>query len=124
MADTYDVTQPNVNLPMIGEPRPRYEARAKVTGETRYAADEPLAGTLYAQLVTASEPRGRITVLDTSAAEAVPGVRLVLTYKNVRATPNSDPLTLGGPMQSSFYPLAGSWYGSQIRGSDRRAGRR
>ena len=116
MAD-YDVSPKNVNFPMIGAPQKRYEARAKVTGETRYAADEPLNGALYAELVTTQIPRGRITGVDTDAAKAVPGFKLALTYENVKAVPTAGAFPQG-PMQSSFYPLSGPEvrYAGQIVG--------
>lgn len=118
MANPQDVAPAGVDLPLIGEPRRRYEARAKVTGATRYAADEPLAGTLHAQLITTPVARGRITAIDTTAATALPGVRLVLTHETARAVPTGDPVTLGGALQSSFYPLSGPEvrYAGQIVG--------
>lgn len=107
MAESYDVSPAAVNLPPIGDPLPRFEARAKVTGEARYAADEALSGTLYAALVTTPVAKGRISAIDTKAAEALPGVRLLLTYKNTDAHPDVKPYPKGGVGQSSFQPLAG-----------------
>ncbi|KIT18212.1 xanthine dehydrogenase family protein molybdopterin-binding subunit [Jannaschia aquimarina] len=117
MAETYDVVT-NVNLPLIGEGVPRMESRAKVTGTTRYAADEPLAGALYAALVTSAHARGTLTAIDTQAAEAVPGVRLVLTHRNMPALGEVTPFVAGGVGQSSFFPLAGTEirYAGQILG--------
>ncbi|MGI5238404.1 xanthine dehydrogenase family protein molybdopterin-binding subunit [Dactylosporangium sp. CA-139066] len=59
--------------------RARVDAREKVMGAALFAADRVPDGLLHAALATATVDRGRIAALDTSRAEAVPGVRLVLT---------------------------------------------
>ncbi|KIT14387.1 xanthine dehydrogenase family protein molybdopterin-binding subunit [Jannaschia aquimarina] len=105
MAETYHVVR-DVNLPLIGKGVPRMESRAKVTGAARYAADEPLAGALHATLVTSAHAKGTLTAIDTRAAEAVPGMRLVLTHRNMPALGDLARYTTGGAMQSSFFPLA------------------
>ena len=51
----------------------------RVTGQQQYVADIHLPGELYAKLVTLPVARARIISIDTSAAMAVPGVRVVLT---------------------------------------------
>ena len=106
MAETYDVTG-NVNLAMIGEPRPRYEFRAKVTGEARFAADEPIAGTLHAALAVTPHARGTITGIDASRTEAVPGVRLVLTHETMPELTRAEVYTKGGTAQNSIQSLGG-----------------
>ena len=106
MAETYDVTNA-VSLALVGEPVRRYESRAKVTGEARYAADEPMNGTLHAALVTTPHARGRITNIDASAAEAVPGVRLVLDHRNMPSLQRVEVYTKGGAAQNSIQSLGG-----------------
>lgn len=59
---------------------PRVDARGKVRGATRYAADDARADMLYATLAIATIGRGRVDHVDTRAARATPGVRLVLTH--------------------------------------------
>ena len=66
----------------MGAPEPRVDARAKVTGEARYAADFPLNNPAYGMLVTSAIAHGRITAIDTAAAEAIDGVLLVMTHEN------------------------------------------
>ena len=107
MAETYDVTDA-VNLPPVGDPLPRYEARGKVTGTARYAADEPLAGALHAVLATTPFAAGTLTAIDTAAAEAVPGVRLVLTHRTMPDLAEMTPFTQGGAGHSSFRALNGT----------------
>lgn len=67
----------NSELSYIGKPTVRYDGPAKVTGSGRYTADVRLPGMLYAEMVTASVPHGKITSIDTSAAEKLPGVKAV-----------------------------------------------
>jgi xanthine dehydrogenase YagR molybdenum-binding subunit len=66
----------------MGRPEARYDARAKVTGEARYAADFAVANPAHAMLVTSAVAKGRITRIDRAAAEAVPGVLMVMTHEN------------------------------------------
>lgn len=66
----------------MGRPEPRLDARAKVTGSAKYAADFPVANPAYAYFVTSSIARGRIMGFDLSQAEAVPGVLHIMTYEN------------------------------------------
>ncbi|MFJ6662100.1 xanthine dehydrogenase family protein molybdopterin-binding subunit [Streptomyces sp. NPDC091377] len=70
----------------IGTATGRRDGRAKVTGGARYAAEHLPEGLLHAVQVTSTVPAGTITALDTAEAEAMPGVRLVLTHRN------ADPL--------------------------------
>lgn len=44
----------------IGQPLPRPDGRAKVTGRARYAADHVADGMLYGAFVTAEIPAGRV----------------------------------------------------------------
>src|ERR687894_1305952 len=67
---------------LIGAPVSRVDGPLKVKGEARFAAEIPLDGMLYAALVYSTIPKGRLVSLDTSAALAVPGVALVMTYRN------------------------------------------
>jgi len=54
----------------------------KVQGKTRFAAEFPYDNICYAALAFSTVARGRIIDLHVSAAEAAPGVILVMTYKN------------------------------------------
>ncbi len=67
---------------LIGAPISRIDGPLKVQGKAKFAAEFPLEGMLYAALAFSSVPRGRIATLDTSAAEAAPGVALVMTHRN------------------------------------------
>ncbi len=63
----------------IGQPNTRAEARLKVTGQARYAADHHPAGMLYAVLAVSQIAKGRVTALNLAAAKAHPGVIDVMT---------------------------------------------
>ncbi|GAA4231914.1 xanthine dehydrogenase family protein molybdopterin-binding subunit [Actinomadura meridiana] len=66
----------------VGTPVARLEGRAKVTGTARYAFEHPAPDPLYLALVTSTIARGRITAIDTTAAERLDGVVTVLTHEN------------------------------------------
>ncbi|HEV2287856.1 MAG TPA: molybdopterin cofactor-binding domain-containing protein [Candidatus Acidoferrales bacterium] len=68
---------------IIGASRRRVDARAKVTGQTRYADDIALPRMAYCKLLRSPHPHARIRKIDTSHALAHPGVYLVLTGKDV-----------------------------------------
>ena len=54
----------------------------KVRGAARFAAEVPMERLLYAATVHSTIARGRIASLGTTAAEAAPGVVLVMTHRN------------------------------------------
>jgi xanthine dehydrogenase YagR molybdenum-binding subunit len=67
---------------LIGAPLSRLDGTLKVTGTARFAAEVPMEGMVYAALACSTIPRGRITALETAAAESAPGVVLVMTHRN------------------------------------------
>jgi xanthine dehydrogenase YagR molybdenum-binding subunit len=73
----------NAELKYIGKPTERYDGPAKAMGKGKYTADVNLPGMLYARMVSATIPHGRIVSIDTSAAEKVPGVRAVHVIEHV-----------------------------------------
>src|SRR5580704_8994753 len=68
---------------VIGVSRRRVDARAKVTGQTRFADDIFLPRMAYCKLLRSPHPHARIRRIDTSRAAAHPGVYLVLTGKDL-----------------------------------------
>ena len=66
-------------MKVIGQPRRRVDARAKVTGQTRFADDLVLPRMLFARLLRSTVPHARIRAVDAAAAAAAPGVKLLLT---------------------------------------------
>jgi len=67
---------------VIGERHPRVDAREKVTGEAKYAADYSLPGMLWCKLLRSPYPHARILNIDTSKAEKLSGVKAVVTGKD------------------------------------------
>ncbi len=67
----------------VGQSIPRVDARAKVTGAAEYPGDLAMDGMLYAKILFAGRPHARILNIDTSAAEAAPGVAAVFTARDV-----------------------------------------
>ena len=69
---------------IIGRAVDRYEGPLKVTGTAPYAYEvTPPSPAAYGVMVSATIACGRITDIDTAAAEASPGVLLVWSHENV-----------------------------------------
>ena len=58
---------------------------AKVTGKAKYAEDFRVDGMLFAKLLLSPLPHARVRSVDTSAAEAIPGVRAILRASELPA---------------------------------------
>jgi len=71
-----------VDFKVLEHNHPRIDAREKVTGRATYAADVYLPGMLACKLATSQRGHARITRIDTSRAEQLPGVRAVITGKD------------------------------------------
>src|SRR6185312_9571323 len=54
----------------------------RFTGKAQYASRVWFPDMLYARFLTSPHPHARIRAIDTSAAEKMPGVAHILTYKN------------------------------------------
>lgn len=66
----------------IGSDRARVDGPAKVTGTAPYAYEQEVENPAYLFGVTSTIAVGRIVDIDTTQAERVPGVLLVLTHRN------------------------------------------
>jgi CO/xanthine dehydrogenase Mo-binding subunit len=76
-ADKYPLEQYN----NIGKPGVRrVDSYEKATGQAKYTLDVDLPGMLYGRFLTSPFPNARIICMDTTKAEAFPGVRAVLRY--------------------------------------------
>ncbi len=74
---------PGAGESYIGNNVRRLDAPAKVTGALRYAGDMVMPGMLHMQVLRSPHPHALITAIDTSAAEAMPGVACVVTAADV-----------------------------------------
>ncbi|MCB8978063.1 MAG: molybdopterin-dependent oxidoreductase [Ardenticatenaceae bacterium] len=61
----------------------RVDSPGKVTGETLYPGDITPENLLHGKVMFSNQPHARMLSIDTSAAEAVPGVVAILTAKDV-----------------------------------------
>jgi xanthine dehydrogenase D subunit len=67
----------------IGQSDRRPDGVPKVKGEFEYSSDLWMDGMLWGAILRSPHPRANIWSIDTSAAEDMPGVYAVLTYKDV-----------------------------------------
>ncbi|MGI9861758.1 molybdopterin cofactor-binding domain-containing protein [Moorella naiadis] len=67
---------------VVGQGIARLDAYEKVTGKATYTTDITLPGMLFAKILRSPHPHARIININTARAEALPGVKAVLTYQN------------------------------------------
>ncbi len=67
----------------IGKAVQRVDGVAKVTGKARYTDDLSMPGMRVAKYLRSTIAHGRVVAIDTSKAEALPGVDGVFTYEDV-----------------------------------------
>jgi hypothetical protein len=94
--------EPKANM---GQPIPRYDAVAKVTGAAQYAADVPLNRPAYAYLVTSSVAKGRIDGFDLAAARQVRGAIDIVTHENAEKLKEAKLFSNGGYSSTTIQPL-------------------
>lgn len=85
----------------------RVDGRLKVTGAATYSAEYQIPNLAYGVLVTSSVTKGRITAIDTKAAERAPGVIGVISHVNSIKVPGfadnehpTEPPTNGRPLRA------------------------
>jgi 4-hydroxybenzoyl-CoA reductase subunit alpha len=71
------------DLAVVGRSQPRLDGFAKLSGRSQFTDDVHVPGMLQARIVRSRVAHARIRSIDTSAAERVPGVKAVLTGKDV-----------------------------------------
>ena len=106
--------EPKLNM---GPPAPRLDARLKVTGEARYAADFPVSNPAFAFLVLSPIAKGRIVGFDLNEARGVAGVLDILTHENTAiAVKPTKFFGAGGRASTSIRPLSSPqiWHDGQI----------
>ncbi|MGI4822462.1 MAG: xanthine dehydrogenase family protein molybdopterin-binding subunit [Janthinobacterium lividum] len=97
----------NTPQKQIGASMNRVDGHQKVTGAATYSTEYQLPGITYAVLVGSTITKGRLTSIDTKAAERAPGVLAVITHFNSPKVPGFDtagkdpsqPATVGGPLK-------------------------
>jgi xanthine dehydrogenase YagR molybdenum-binding subunit len=95
--------EPKANM---GQPVPRYDAIAKVTGKAKYAADVALVNPAYAYLVTSSIAKGRVDGFDLAEASKTRGVIDIVTHENAERLKPSKLFSDGGYVATTIQPLS------------------
>ncbi len=78
-------TKPNTTSPelaVIGTRQKRLDGFEKVSGRSVFTDDVRLPGMLHGKIIRSPHARARIVSIDTTKAEALPGVRVVVTGKD------------------------------------------
>ncbi len=70
------------NYSFVGKPTPRLDGAEKATGRAVYVSDLELPGMLYAKILRSPLPHARIVSIDVSEAQALPGVKAVITGRD------------------------------------------
>jgi probable selenate reductase molybdenum-binding subunit len=76
----------NVHFTTVGKSAQKVDGRGLVTGKPRFVNDIDLPGTLHVKILRSPYAHARILSIDTSKAEVLPGVALVLTHENTPKT--------------------------------------
>ncbi len=67
---------------VVGKSLDRIDGSEKADGSAKYAGDIKLPGMLHAKILRSPHPHARIRRIDTSRAEALPGVKAVISMNN------------------------------------------
>jgi CO/xanthine dehydrogenase Mo-binding subunit len=84
-------------LKVVGTRPVRPDGVDKVTGRAMYGADMRQAGMLWGKVLRSPHAHARILSIDTSKAEALPGVKAVITGKDLPDIPNEEAFMGEGP---------------------------
>src|SRR4029434_8430759 len=74
---------PGGPLTVVGRRGPNIDAVERVTGRAKYTGDIDLPGMLVGRALRRPLAHARRVKVDTSKAEALPGVRAVITYRDM-----------------------------------------
>ncbi|HEX4891843.1 MAG TPA: xanthine dehydrogenase family protein molybdopterin-binding subunit, partial [Hyphomicrobiaceae bacterium] len=83
------------NNKWIGKRTIRPDGADKVTGRAQYSADATMPGMIWGKVLRSPHPHARIKSIDTSAAEKLPGVKAVVTAKDIVEFPIDKSVMLG-----------------------------
>ena len=82
---------------VTGQALSRVDGIRKVTGSATFAAEHKLPRLAHAVMVTSTIPGGRISAIDSAAAENMPGVLAVLSHRNAPRLPAGGKAAAGRP---------------------------
>ena len=104
-AQAAQAAQAAADTPFVGRPMQRIEDVALLTGRGEFGDDAGVKpGTLHAAIVRSPHAHAAITRIDSSRAEAAPGVRAVLTGADLAGW--SKPFVVGVKAQMEMWALA------------------
>jgi hypothetical protein len=89
------------NFKWVGKNTQRPDGPDKVTGRARYGDDMIVPGMLHGKTLRSPHAHAKIISIDTSEAEALSGVKAVVTYKDIPDHPLLAPPY--GPMITDFH---------------------
>ena len=73
--------QPDQQLDVVGQRKPRLDAVAKVTGTAKFAYDQRPEGLLYGKILRSPHGNADVRAIDTAAAKAMPGGQMNRFYQ-------------------------------------------
>ncbi len=79
----YQPQKSAMNLTVVGKRLPKIDAPDKATGRAQYTDDIVLPNMIYGKLLLSPVPHAKIKSINTDKAKALPGVKVVLTSKDV-----------------------------------------
>jgi CO/xanthine dehydrogenase Mo-binding subunit len=88
----------DTNLKVVGTRPVRPDGVDKVTGRALYSADTRAAGMLWGKILRSPHAHARIISIDTSKAEALPGVKAVVTAADFPEIGSEEAFVGEGPM--------------------------
>lgn len=98
------------NYKCIGKPTPKHDDLVKVSGRLNYAEDYSMPGMLHAKVLRSRYAAAKIKSINTEKAAALPGVKAVMTAKDV---PHNNTITkfgqskdVGGGFEALYRVLA------------------
>ena len=97
-------TTAKTNFKWVGKRTRRPDGPDKVTGRARYGDDMVMPGMLYGKTLRSPHAHAKILSIDTSKAEALKGVKAVVTHKDIPDHPLLEPPY--GPMIADLHDIS------------------
>ena len=97
----------------IGAPLDRIDGPQKVRGAAPYAYEHSVEYPLYLYPLQSDIAKGRVASIDTSAAEALPGVVIVITHENAPQLADTSDMELA-ILQSEEVAFRGQYIGAVV----------
>ena len=72
-------------LKVVGKRHPKIDGWERVSGKATYASDVYFPGMLYGKILRSPHPHAKVLKIDAEKAKALPGVKAVLTPKDIAA---------------------------------------